>query len=31
MKIHLIEQLVQFSATFFTFAERVVTYFLQDL
>jgi len=30
MKVHLIELLVQFAATFFTFAEWVVTDFLQD-
>ena len=30
MKVHLIELLVQFAATFFTFAEWVVTNFLQD-
>ena len=30
MKVHLIELLVQFAPTFFTFAERVVTDFLQD-
>jgi len=30
MKVHLIELLVQFAATFFTFTEWVVTDFLQD-
>ncbi len=30
MKVHLIELLAQFAATFFTFAEWVVTDFLQD-
>ena len=30
MKVHLVELLAQFAATFFTFAEWVVTNFLQD-
>ena len=30
MKVHLIELLVQLTTTFFTFAEWVVTDFLQD-
>ena len=31
MKVHLIELLAQFAATFFTFADWLVTDFLQDL
>ena len=30
MKVHLIELLAQFAATFFTFADWLVTDFLQD-